>query len=133
PTSLVASAVLTMAAATSDASQSGCACMVSAALPATCGAAIEVPDMNTPWLPVPMPVEKMLTPGAEMSGFKWPSPPRGPAELKDANRPKVGLANVLAVSVAPVEVARITAAGRVAGPCTPSKGMLTGLSKRVPG
>src|SRR2546430_11299571 len=63
--SWVASAVLTMAAATSAASHAGCACMASAALPATCGAAIEVPDMNTPWLPVPMPVEKTLMPGAE--------------------------------------------------------------------
>jgi len=94
--------------------------MVSAALPATCGAAIEVPDMNTPWLPVPMPVENMLTPGAEISGFKWPSPPRGPAELKDANCPKVGLANVLAVSVAPGgKSPRITASVLVAGPPHP--------------
>ena len=107
--------------------------MVSTALPATCGAAIEVPDMNTPWLPVPMPVEKMLTPGAEMSGFKWPSPPRGPAELKDANCPKVGLANVLAVSVAPVEVPRITASVLVAGPCTPRNGMVTVYCKPLSG
>ena len=44
--------------------------MASAALPATCGVAIEVPDSNSPWLPVPIAVEKTLTPGAEMSGFR---------------------------------------------------------------
>jgi len=47
--------------------------------------AIEVPDSYNPWLPVPLAVEKMLTPGAAILGFRCPSPERGPAELKEAN------------------------------------------------
>ena len=70
PATLVASAVLTTASATSAALQPGCAWTTSAALPATCGVAIEVPDSKSPWLPVPTAVEKTLTPGAEMSGFR---------------------------------------------------------------
>src|ERR1700756_470633 len=91
-----------MAADTSPASHRGCACVARAALPATCGVAIDVPDSNSPWLPVPIAVEKTLTPltpGAVIFGFKCPSPTRGPAELNDANWRNVGLAIVVAVNV----------------------------------
>ena len=36
-------------------------------MPAVCGAAIEVPESTATSLPVPMPAEKMLTPGAVTS------------------------------------------------------------------
>ena len=58
------------------------ACATSAATPAMCGAAIEVPEMIAVPLPVPMPVEMMLTPGAVTSGLRSLSPMRGPPELK---------------------------------------------------
>jgi len=56
--------VLTTAADTSAADQLWMGLYARAALPATCGVAIEVPDSYNPWLPVPLAVEKMLTPGA---------------------------------------------------------------------
>jgi len=48
----------------------GCACLVSAATPAACGDAIDVPEIVAAPLPVPLPVDTMLTPGAVMSGFR---------------------------------------------------------------
>ena len=90
--------------------------------------------MNTPWLPVPMPVEKTLMPGAETSGFRWPSPPRGPPELNDAKCRKVGLATTVVLSVAPVEAARVAPSVFVAlGPCTPRNGMVTVYAMPVSG
>ena len=44
--------------------QVGCACTLSAATPATCGAAIDVPDSVAESLPVPTPAETVETPGA---------------------------------------------------------------------
>src|SRR5262245_43409442 len=49
--------------------------------PATCGVAMEVPLALVPWLPLRASVEKMLRPGAELSGFRAVSPRRGPREL----------------------------------------------------
>ena len=58
------------------------ACATSAATPATCGDAIEVPEMIAMPLPVPLPVEMTLTPGAVMSGLRSLVPTVGPPELK---------------------------------------------------
>ena len=65
--------------------QSGCACFTSRAVPAVCGVAIEVPDSVSGPLPVPMPAEAMLTPGAVTCGFNALSPERGPADEKLAS------------------------------------------------
>ena len=62
-----------------------------AARPATCGDAIDVPDMVVPWSPVPAAVEKIPTPGAVTSGLSQLSLLRGPLELNDAKSEKLGL------------------------------------------
>jgi len=88
--------------------------------------AIEVPDSYRPWFPVPIAVEKTLTPGAVISGFRCPSPLRGPAELKDANWRKVGLAIVVPAERSRGrgdEAAPSPEAGE--GPRTPRKGIVT--------
>src|SRR5262245_7511020 len=56
----------------------------SAITPAVIGEAMEVPLFTEYQLPVPMPVEKMFTPGAPMSGFRFTRPcwRDGPRELK---------------------------------------------------
>src|ERR1700756_485476 len=61
-----------------------CACTASAATPATCGVAMEVPDSYVPPVLVPMLVENTFTPGADKLGFRAPSRLRGPPELKEA-------------------------------------------------
>src|SRR5262249_9584005 len=83
--------------------QVGWAWRASAARPVTCGVAIEVPDITTPWVPVPMPTERIDTPGAVTSGLRWPSTTRGPCDEKLATTLKPGLASVIAVrlTVAP--------------------------------
>src|SRR5258706_131479 len=53
-----------MAVDTSSACQLGWAWIASAALPATCGVAIEVPDIKVPLVPVPLAVVKTLSTGA---------------------------------------------------------------------
>ena len=60
----------------------GCACRVSAATPATCGEAIDVPEIVAAPLPVPTAGRDDATPGAEMFGFRPLSPPRGPPDEK---------------------------------------------------
>ena len=57
------SPVFMIAALMSSTLQVGCACRVSAATPATCGEAIEVPEIVAGPLPVPTPVETTATPG----------------------------------------------------------------------
>ena len=79
--------------------------MVSAATPATCGAAIEVPENVTPPEPVPTAVENTETPGAVTLGFSAPSPVRGPPEEKLAASRKDAFASGLAVTDAVVAVA----------------------------
>ncbi len=115
----------TSAALTRAPVQSGCCCLISAAEPATCGVAIEVPDSDTYPSPagVPMtPVEDfaatMSTPGAVMSGLTAPSPVRGPrlentARLSSrSTAPTVSAASALpgepTVSAAPELPAAIT-------------------------
>ena len=62
----------------------GWASFTSAAMPAVIGQAIEVPDMNTDPVPLPMPTEATLTPGAMTSGFGAESGFRGPPDVKVA-------------------------------------------------
>jgi len=69
-----------IAALTCSFVQPGCACLINAATPATCGAAIEVPPIETPKFPLPISAAKMATPGAVISGFSLESNPRGPRD-----------------------------------------------------
>src|SRR5215467_16170326 len=69
-------------------------------MPAVCGDAIDVPEMTAKLLPVPLPAEKMLTPGAVTSGLSQLSPVRAPPEVNDAGARKPGLAMSAFVSVA---------------------------------
>src|SRR5436305_6517816 len=136
-TTRAGSAVLTIAIRTSSTDQVECACSASAATPATCGAAIDVPEIVRAPLPVPMPVEVMLTPGAVMSGLRRPAtrvtppsskPDRGPLELNDAIWLAVGLVTPFAVAVADVEFFRAMASAlRVVEltPRMPNMGMVT--------
>src|SRR5438874_880012 len=75
-------AVCTMAARICSTVHFGCACLVSAATPATCGQAIEVPESASGAKPVPDEVDTVATPGAVMLGLRKSSPWRGPPELK---------------------------------------------------
>ena len=65
-----------MAALMSATLHVGCAWRVSAATPATCGEAIEVPEIVAGPLPVPTPVETVARPGAAMFGLSPLSPVR---------------------------------------------------------
>ena len=115
--------------------QSGCACLTSAAVPVTCGAAIEVPESLSAPIPVPIPAEKMLTPGAVMFGFRKLSPDRGPHDEKLASVSKPGFANVVpevTVTRSGRQSARIAAPSRSsnseerdrqAGPTSPVSGV----------
>src|SRR6266513_3736736 len=110
--------------------QVGCAWRVSAATPATCGEAIDVPDAAAPALPVPLAVEMMLTPGAVTSGLRPLSPPRGPPEVKLAKPVKFGLVMDAAATVVavPSAAARSFAPSDetvLAGPLTPRNGIVT--------
>ena len=58
--------------------------MTNAARPAVIGVAIDVPDATNPPVPVPMPAEVTLTPGAITSGLGAESGLRGPPEEKEA-------------------------------------------------
>ena len=62
-----------MSALTCSGFQSGCCEWTSAAVPATIGVAIDVPLSLRPWLPVPLPAEKTLTPTAVTSGLTLPA------------------------------------------------------------
>ena len=84
PATFSGSAVETTDAATCGAVQFGCACTDSAATPATCGAAIDVPERMDAPLPEPTAAEAIDTPGAATSGLMALSPERGPDELNEA-------------------------------------------------
>ena len=114
-----------MAALTSSVVQSGWAWRTSAAMPATCGDAIEVPESTYPRFPVPEAVDRMLTPGAAMSGLSALSPVRGPPELKLAKPVNPGLVRVIAVVEAVSAARSATASGLVGGPKMPRNGMVT--------
>ncbi len=103
--------------------QFGCACLTSAAVPVTCGAAIEVPESLSAPMPVPIPAEKMLTPGAVMFGLRKLSPDLGPHDEKLASVSKPGF-----VIVVPERVSVPPSAATSVGPCppgTPRNGMVT--------
>src|SRR3954469_22350551 len=129
PVSCEASAVFTIAARIRSVSQPGCDCSVSAATPATCGEAMDVPEMNTPPDPIPTPVEKMLTPGPLKSGLRKPSPKRGPPEVKlaKARNPAFGRAafvNMVEAAAATLAPSLVAGSG-CCPPRTPRKGMVT--------
>src|SRR5581483_1292445 len=105
-------------------------CFTSSAVPVVCGAAIEVPESTSGPLPVPMPADTMLTPGAVTSGFRPLSPVRGPPDEKLASARYVGLASVVAVieTVPPFAARSVAAAADVDGtvaPGTPRNGIVT--------
>ena len=123
------SPVFTIAALMSSTVQDGCACRVSAATPATCGEAIEVPEIVAAPFPVPTPVETTATPGPEMSGFRPLSPVRGPPDEKLAKPLKFGFAIEDGVTVADWPSAARSRppsdAGLVGRPRTPRNGIVT--------
>src|ERR1700752_4058049 len=114
----------------SSAFHGGCACRVSAATPAPCGEAIAFPERLAAAKPVPLPAEKMLTPGAVTSGLSALSPLRGPPELNEPNALKAVLATVAPVTlvICCPFARRILAPSDGAvggGPARPMNGMVT--------
>ena len=78
---------------------SGCACTMSAAIPAVYGAAMEVPSAvryGPPWSIGQ--VDQILPPGATTSGLAWRASFR-PQEEKEETRPAVGRSNSSTSSV----------------------------------
>src|SRR5262249_15484617 len=125
----VGAEVCTTAARRSACDQLGCACLVSAAMPATFGVAIDVPERIWKLLPVPEATETTDTPGAVIPGRSALSPMRGPCDEKLAILSKPALAWM------PVLLARALAgAGPPVGPlsaaasawATPKNGIVTG-------
>src|SRR5512141_1836182 len=93
-----------IAALTCSGVQRGWACRTRAAMPATCGVDMEVPDSRTPSVPVPTAAENTDRPGAETSGLRLPSA-AGPPDEKSATALNAGLARVvppLIVTVVPL-------------------------------
>src|SRR5439155_19698421 len=74
-----------------------------------------------PPVPVPTAVERMPLPGALISGFRWPSPKRGPPELKLANCRNAGFCRTVLVAVAEPEFASTNVAPVLDG--VPKNGM----------
>src|ERR1035437_4828706 len=111
------------AALTCSGDQRGCAWRTRAAVPATWGAAIEVPDSRSPPMPVPAAADKTDTPGAAMSGFSALSPLRGPPAEKSAVPRYVGFGIV----IGPVIVTALPSAPSSAAPSegiTPRNGIV---------
>jgi hypothetical protein len=88
-------AVLAIAFFTCCAVQVGFAARTSAAMPATCGVAMEVPDRSIGSKPLANRAERIPTPGAMTSGFTPASRLRGPDEVNDAGCLKSGLTNAV--------------------------------------
>src|SRR5262249_2230869 len=110
--------------------QSGCDCFTSAAIPAVCGAAIEVPDRIAASVPVPMPADAMLTPGAVTFGLRELSPVAGPNEVKLARALYPGLAMswptiVIGVPLAAMNFWPFADVDGFAPPATPRNGIVT--------
>ena len=82
------------------------------AVPVTCGAAIDVPESLSGPVPVPIPAEKMLTPGAVTFGLRKLSPDLGPHDEKLASVSKPGF-----VIVVPERVSVPPSAATSVGPC----------------
>jgi len=93
-------AVFIRSALTSSVVQSGCAARTSAVTPAVTGEAIDVPEMLTPWVPVPTAAEKSVTPGAARSGLT-PLSCRVPRELNVATRSTCSATSKTAASFSP--------------------------------
>src|SRR5438045_2999814 len=119
--------LLMIAALTSSGFHDGCACRTSAAVPATWGEAIDVPDNDSCRLPLPEKVEMVGLPGAEISGFRTLSPLRGPPELNEATPEICGVPVVIEMarpsrrtSLAPSDCGKL-----VKVPLTPKNGIVT--------
>ena len=112
-----------IAAFTSATVQEGCASRTSAAMPATCGVAMDVPENRAPWVPEPIRVDWTATPGATMSGFSALFRSCGPADEKLANALKPGFAIVVAPNV-PVPPSAATSVGP-SDRRTPRNGIVT--------
>ena len=80
PVQMSCVAVFTTAALTCSASQLGWAARTRAAMPATCGLDIDVPDREFGWLPAPEAADRICVPGAATSGLPWPSEPCTPRD-----------------------------------------------------
>src|SRR5258705_1754908 len=92
-------------------------------MPAVWGEAIDVPDSTAKLFPVPLPAEKMLTPGAVTSGLSQLSPVRAPPDVNDAGARKPGLAMSWPVNVAVPPSAALHLAPSV--DVTPRNGIVT--------
>ena len=103
--------------------------MTSAATPATCGVAIDVPERISKPLPVPDAVDTVDTPGAVTPGRSTLSPIRGPADEKLATFSKPGFGSTPALLAT-----ALAGAGPPTGPVnavispgrTPKNGIVTG-------
>src|SRR6476620_5790570 len=139
-----------MAALTSSTLQLECAPRTSAASPATCGEAIEVPLSAMPSLPVPTATEKVVTPGAATSGLMLFVTPM-PREEKPASwsmAPLLTIETELRRSLVMVTLTGVPAsswllmalvpwltrsiAGMTSEPVTPDEHELTSLPKMTP-
>src|SRR5436190_2961151 len=112
----------------------GCAWTVSAAVPAVWGVAIDVPEAVRLPVPVPMPTDTMLTPGAATSGLRWESGRRGPPEVNEARPVWIG-----GPALRPMDRpsrwtrAKPSEVDVVARPRTPTNGMVTTYGSPVSG
>src|SRR5256885_1325073 len=107
--------------------QVGWAWMTSAAVPAVCGDAIEVPDSVWPSVPLPERVDTIETPGAGTSGLSHESPVLRPPALNGAR-------SVPALAFTPVmspELRPMIAPGYVAKPASIAAAAIAPLA--VPG
>src|SRR6188474_1120865 len=90
---------------------------------------MDVPELPPGRFPLPTSVEKMLTPGAVIHGFRKLSPVRGPPELKLARPEKFGFeTDVLLTVVSDPEAALSrfpSDPAVVARPRTPMNGIVT--------
>src|SRR6266540_3190251 len=126
---LVAFDVSLIAALMASVDHDGWACDTSAATPAVCGAAIEVPDSRVPCVPLPIAVDFTLTPGAMTSGFTALSTLRGPPDVNDAASLYAVLATVAGAKLVALPKSAATSLSASppppSSPRTPKNGMVT--------
>ena len=76
------SAVFMMAVLIMRGPYSGCACIISAATPATNGVDMDVPVFTVASVPPPTRIEEMFVPGAATSGLMMPCEPCRPRAVE---------------------------------------------------
>src|SRR4051794_38539743 len=85
--------------------QSGCLDFTRAETPATSGDAIDVPEITSTLLPVPMPADAMVSPGAVTSGFTTLIEPWVPREENDDSVSLIaGVMSLIVAWLAPSKV-----------------------------